>query len=590
MLSEKSSAISNISRCSRTARNVAILAIFSANLVGLPAYGRESAPLQPHPYVRGTHQTTVFGTVKGSEANAGKVLLWQGVPYAKAPTGNKRWKNPEAPEVRNETFDASAASQDCLQFSGGKISGQEDCLNLDIYRPNTATRNLPVLLHIHGGNNQTGSSKEFDATRFVLSANAVVVSIKYRLGLLGFNNLPALKTGNAREDSGNYTLLDISESLKWVKQNIAAFGGNPGNITVSGFSAGGRDVMAMLISPIFAGQFQKAISFSGGMTVADSGDSTRLIAKAIAPLVVEDKLKNTEEEAYHWLLTSEPAVRNYLYALSGERLAKLMTNAGIRMAVFPHLYNDGTVLPKDGFATNRFNSVPLIMFTASQEFSSFAKRDREFSSLKDAELLGNPEKYRQYQFANHYGSKFYGLFNAQESAEKMIGKYKSPIYTVDFRWGTNPEAAGEQMAKLYGAFHGIWTPFLTGINTGFSRNFPDSFNDPGARDLSEKFVRYVSNFLWTGNPNGQGLPQWKAWTSARKGPTQLILDADLKRAKISMSSERVRYEDIIEEMEKDVSIPKADKDRLIRDVLGGRWFSRKLDLHYGNTGTWVQID
>jgi para-nitrobenzyl esterase len=577
----KSSAISQLARMG------VILAISSSGFYGHLANARE---IHLQPYAKGVVQETAYGKVKGAEVNGGKALLWQGIPYAKAPSGQKRWKSPESPGIWNNTFDATRTPQVCLQFVGGKILGSEDCLNLDIYRPNSDAKNLPVLVHIHGGNNQTGTSKEFNAENFVVSANAIVVSINYRLGVLGFNSQPALKSGNPAEDSGNYTLLDISESLTWVKKNIASFGGNPDNITVSGFSAGGRDVMAMLISPIFSGQFHKAISLSGGMTVADSGDSTRLIAKAIAPLVVEDKVKGTEEEAYHWLLTSEPAVKDYLNTLSGSRLAKLMTNAGIRMVVFPHLFNDGTVLPYDGFETKRYNAVPLMMVTGSQEFSLFARRDKEFSGLKDAELIGNAEKYKQYQFANNYGSQLYGLFNAQESAEKMIGKYKAPIYTVDIDWGNNPNAVGDVMAKLYGSFHGIWIPLLTGKNGGLAASFPNSFSDPGAKDLSAKFVGYVSNFLWTGNPNGKGLTPWTPWTSAKNGPTQLLLNADLERAKILMSKERVRYEDVLREMDADTTIPKADKERLIRNVLSGRWFSRKLDLHYGNQNPWVQVD
>jgi para-nitrobenzyl esterase len=118
-----------------------------------------------------------------------------------------------------------------MQLSGGKIKGSEDCLNLDISRPNSAAINLPILVYIHGGCNQNGTSA-INVQQFVVNAQAIVVSIEYRLGFLGFNNLPALRRGNASEASGNYTLLDISKSLDWIKENIVYFGGNPNNITV----------------------------------------------------------------------------------------------------------------------------------------------------------------------------------------------------------------------------------------------------------------------------------------------------------------------------------------------------------------------
>ena len=221
-----------------------------------------------------------------------------------------------------------------IQLSGSDIIGSEDCLNLDIYRPNTDETNLPVLLFIHGGNNQTGTSSEIDARKLAVNANCIVVSINYRLGALGFNSLPALKTGDINEDSGNYTLLDIAKSLDWINENIEAFGGNPNNITASGFSAGDRDIMAMLISPIFEGKFQKAIAFSGGMTISDPEESAQIIAKAIAPLVIEDNVKETEEDAYNWLLTDDTEVKYYLYSLF---LTDTVTGFG---ASYPEAFNN----------------------------------------------------------------------------------------------------------------------------------------------------------------------------------------------------------------------------------------------------------
>ena len=134
-----------------------------------------------------------------------------------------------------------------MQLSGEEVTGTEDCLNLDIYSTKNAEK-LPVLVFLHGGNNQTGNTKEIIGSDMVVKNDMVFVSVNYRLGLLGFNCLPALQTEAG--STGNYALLDIAKSLDWVKDNIAEFGGDPENITISGFSAGGRDVMAMLLSLI----------------------------------------------------------------------------------------------------------------------------------------------------------------------------------------------------------------------------------------------------------------------------------------------------------------------------------------------------
>ncbi|MFV0335822.1 MAG: carboxylesterase family protein [Tropicimonas sp.] len=540
-------------------------------------------------YTMGVLEATGYGEVSGVEINNGQTLYWQGIPYAKPPVGALRWKAPEPPEPWTGVLDATGEAPLCPQMSADGAVGAEDCLTLDIFRPNTEEVGLPVLVYIHGGNNQGGTSREINAEALAISANAVVVSLNYRLGLLGFNALPALETGNPLEDSGNYTLLDFARALDWLKENAAAFGGDGTNITISGFSAGGRDVMAMLISPVFAGKFQKAISFSGGMTLAEDEASARLIAEAIAPLAVADGVRTSEEEATQWLLSTAPEVREYLYGLPAERLAGLMTNAGIRMAVFPHLYNDGAVLPAEGYTTTAYNSVPLMMMTSSTEFSLFARGSSGFGTLDDTQLLADTGTLAEYEFAIGYGSDLYGLFNAEESAEKMFANYHAPIYTVWIAWGGDETIVGERMAKLYGSFHGVWVPFVTARTTGFSTVFPEAFDNPGAQDLTAQVGGYVANFLRTGNPNGDGLVDWKAWDSATTGPTQLILDADSEKALIRMSEERTKYDDVLAAIEADTSIPQEQKQRVITEVLDGRWFSYGLDQHFNNRNPWVGV-
>lgn len=527
------------------------------------------------------------GEIKGSLINEDQTLVWNGVPYAAAPVGELRWRAPQDHEDWEGTFDATQDGNIGIQVSGGEVIGEEDCLNLDIYRPNTDETNLPILVYIHGGNNQTGNSKEFPLEKLAVSANCMVISLNYRLGCLGFNSLPALKTGDPLEDSGNYTMLDFVKALDWIAENAESLGADPDNITVSGFSAGGRDVMAMLISPIFEGKFQKAISFSGGMTVADVQDSQNVTAKAIAPLVVEDGVKTSEEEAIAWLLsedeTQKEEVREYLYGVDAGRLAGIMTNAGIRMSVFPHLFADGTVLPEEGFETAEYNEVPLIMLTGSTEFSIFALGDPYFADAGD---LVEGEKSAEYQFAVGYGSELYGLFNAEESAVKMIDKYDAPIYTCDIDFGTDEEIVGKQQANLIGASHGVFIPFLAGVAAGSAAGDGSAYEYAGPQELTEAFQSYIENFLWTGDPNGEGLVTWEAWTGAEEGPSQLILNADKEHAQISMSYERTSYDEILDRMEADESISEEAKSQIISEVLNGRWFSAGLDERFGNANLW----
>lgn len=213
------------------------------------------------------------GEVMGRKDDTTSTIEWLGVPYAEEPVGELRWKAPQPVEKWEGSFDATKTGSPFIQISKGEVIGSEGALNLDVVRPDNTEADLPVLVFLHGGNNQTGHAQEIKGNGFVNDLNAVYVSVNYRLGALGFNPLDALKTGSDEENSGNYTLLDIAAALDWVEENIEVFGGDKDNVTLAGFSAGGRDVMATLISPLFKDKYDKAISFSGGMTLADETDS-----------------------------------------------------------------------------------------------------------------------------------------------------------------------------------------------------------------------------------------------------------------------------------------------------------------------------
>ena len=224
--------------------------------------------------------TTESGAVQGRSENG--VNSWFNVPYGHS----ERYEAPTTPVAWQGTRDATVPGQGDIQLDSSKSTvnapvtkGFENDLTLDIYRSKTTHKKLPVLVYIHGGNNQSGLSTELSGASFVKRHNAIFVSINYRLGGLGFNPLPALKTGTKAENSGNFALLDMHQSFKWLHDNISQFGGDPDNITAAGFSAGGRDVMAMLISPIFKNDFKQAIVFSGGMTTSSPEDAQQIFLK-----------------------------------------------------------------------------------------------------------------------------------------------------------------------------------------------------------------------------------------------------------------------------------------------------------------------
>lgn len=535
---------------------------------------------------------TKYGALKGFAKD--EALHWYGVPYALAPVGSLRWK---APQHLHPWQDVLKATESKSATQIGKVNGKPTLLGseagavtLDITRPDTAETNLPVLFYIHGGNNQTGKSAALPATALAKETNAVIVSINHRLGLLGFNALPALRHGTAEENSGNFGLLDIRAALEWVKENAEAFGGNPENITISGSSAGGRDVMAMLIAPSFAGKYQKAISFSGGMTTADPAASAHVEARHLAPLVVQKGLQPDEEAAVKWLETDNKAVRDFLYGLTDEEVAASFGGAAIRMSAFPHLFADGTVLPKEGFDTKTYYQVPILMVNGDREFSIFCKGSKPFNTLTSSQLMADTTLLPQYKFAEKYGSQMYGYFNGEESAVRMLDKYAAPIYTCLIHWGDDPKLCGEEYATIYGAYHCMTTSLMTHILTNAAMQYPALYASPSCKNVSALLNSYYKNFLWSGNPNGKDLngkelPKWAPWKDL-KGTTQLIVDADATRAWGKMSKEHTSYKAILDEMYADQSIDHQAKKIMIQTVLNGRWFSTALDARYQNKNLW----
>lgn len=520
---------------------------------------------------------TQYGPVQGKAQ--GSHLVWYGIPYAAAPVGDARWRAPQEPAGWTDPLDCTAPAPAAYQVSSAPI-GTEDCLRLDVYSVPSA-QGRPVLVYLHGGNNQTGDSLALPGGDLVENDGCVFVSLNYRLGLFGFNSLPAL----CPEDggTGNFALLDIAKALDWVRENISAFGGDPANITLSGFSAGGRNVMACLTSPLFAGRFQKAISFSGGITFSDPDAAARQIAAALAPLAVEDGRFADENAAFAGLLTPDAAVREWLCSVEPSRIASRMPHAALRMSVFPHLYADDAVLPKAGFAAGTLHEVPLLLLTGSTEFSACALYDGWFAS-EAAQNYTAAERSAAKRFASRYGSAFYRRFNAEASAETVAPRSGAPVYCCQVEYGSDNSRT--PLPPL-GSFHGIFVPMLSREN---SFNAYADFTAAGYQAMAKQFNAYLENFLACGDPNGRqgdsasSLPLWPAWTpDARQ---TLVLDADASTAYPAVKDVSVSDAALLAAMDADTTLPADLKTAVICNVLNGRWFSGPIDQHDGNGSLW----
>ena len=320
------------------------------------------------------------GLLEGIFCPEHHALCWLGIPYAAPPVGPLRWRAPQDPQLWEGVRKADTFGPVSVQKQNGAVIGSEDCLYLNVFRPDREGT-LPVFFFLHGGNNQTDSGQLMDGPLMADALGAVVVTVNLRLGSLGWLNIKAIRTGDPLEDSGNFGLLDIRKALGWVHENIAAFGGDAGNLTVCGYSSGSRDLLCMLISPLFRGTFSRAITFSGGFTTTDPEVGARISTRALAQLVVEDGIAPSLEEAIAWLDSAAPQVREYLMGVKASRFGPLMAGAAIRMAVFPHLFADGVTIPKDGFAALRrgdYFQVPMMVLSGGHEFTANANGDPAF--------------------------------------------------------------------------------------------------------------------------------------------------------------------------------------------------------------------
>src|SRR6185295_15863847 len=289
---------------------------------------------------------TADGPVVGPELRG--VYRFLGIPYAKPPIGELRWRPPQPVAkwtgVRTATkFGPTCAQVTTLGPFAGPPNSNEDCLYLNVFTSDTKAK-LPVLVWFHGGGYFDGASNDYDAAKLVTRGKLVVVTMNYRLNLFGFMAHPAIDAeGHA---FGNYGIMDMQAALKWVQRNIAAFGGDPGNVTLGGQSAGSTSTAAAMISPASAGLFHRAIFQSGGYSP--------FVPKSVA----EDKGKKFAAAAgcttgdIAKCLRALPAAKIEALAGSASEINPLITNPMV----------DGTVIPEqeiDLIQAGDFNKVPV---------------------------------------------------------------------------------------------------------------------------------------------------------------------------------------------------------------------------------------
>jgi len=486
------------------------------------------------------------GTLRG--AIAGSAIAFRGIPYARPPVGELRWQPPQPPLPWQGVREALQPGSACTQRTSGlapfiapmakaygsafeqpSIKSSEDCLYLDVWVPEwPVKRALPVMVWLHGGSNTVGSGTQSTYDGVSLTRHGVLlVTLNYRLGVMGFFSHPDLSAESPHHSSGNYGLLDQLAALSWVRQNIAQFGGDPDNVTLFGESAGAIDAAQLMASPLAAGLFKRVISESGP---AFGSGQTSSQAEAFGSAVSALAPGNSQ---------STPLEK--LRALSATEVEALVLKAKEHFpADITAATADGWVLPmspQQAFLTGSIQKVDFLIGFNGRELSAFrlsaaaaAKSSGGQSSVTDSGGLSKfVEAARPYfggwtkpAIAIYFGrillNKNAGLDGA---ANDLIGA--CPIGAMAsltnasgqrvFVYRFDRSIPGKGEAEL-GAFHSLEVPYVFGsLRDREWQWLPSTADDASLSDLLQT---YWTNFAKTSNPNASGLPNWPAWSDEEK--------------------------------------------------------------------------
>ncbi|MEA3224288.1 MAG: carboxylesterase family protein [Thermodesulfobacteriota bacterium] len=523
---------------------------------------------------------TMYGEVEGIEADA-NTWAWLGIPYAKPPVGELRWKAPQDPEPWDGVRGCTEFCSECSQPAMGRtwvpldyIIGSEDCLYLNIWRPQSDETGLPVYFWIHGGSNNFGTVKDYNGAGIAGRLNMVVVVIQYRLGPLGWFTHPALRSGeNAYEDSGNFGTLDTVKALEWVKNNIAFFGGDPNNVTIAGESAGAHNVTNLLIAPLAAGLFHRAISESGGMSTIPVGTGVKMANDTIEMLLIADgTAANKFWAALYRITMTDAEIEEYLRGKPAEDIINAQINKKAGSMDVHSAYEDGAVVPGSvisAIESGDYNKVPIVLGSNEYEVKSFLPLVGHVMEIKtssnytwfdlykvldpdDPLTFENvmPAQYDRdlYEACGYYGSRNWKAEYVDSIARKLKEKQDN-VYAYLFKWG-GPGSGPQPFDFIFGAGHAMEIPFFWGSDESlFGYSFTEE-NRPGRQALQDAMMTYMAQFARDGDPNEAGLPVWEQWSNNEGEPKAIVFDATLEDANIGMMSEEVTEEGVLEEVKK----------------------------------------
>jgi para-nitrobenzyl esterase len=460
---------------------------------------------------------TARGAVSGVALPDG-ITVFRGIRYAQAPTGDLRWKPPIAPPDWKGVYVAAEFGPACMQSTSASTSiyadtlpqVSEDCLFLNVWKPVHAS-NAPVIVWIHGGalRGMSGSQGLDDGSQLARKG-VIVVTLNYRLGIFGYLALPQLTAESTHHSSGNYGLLDQIAALQWVRENIARFGGDPGNITVAGESAGALSTIELMASPLARGLFQKAITQSGYMV--SNMELTR------------PSYGQPSAEAFGEYVVKQVGTTDLTALRSMD--AKTLMEKSYAGGFDPQANIDGWVLPQqivECFDRGNQARVPVIVGFNAGEVRSLRFFLPPLPKTK-AEYVAMVRK-----IYGDLADKFLELYPATNIEEGALAAGRDAFYgwsavrlaRAQTRMGVpaylyffNHDYPAEVALHLE-AFHASELPYEFGVigsNDKLPKNWPKPPDNAQERALSEAVMSYFTGFARTGHPVAQGEPAWKPYS------------------------------------------------------------------------------
>ena len=522
-------------------------------IVGAASLAAVSGALAQGPAL-GTTVATAQGSVRGAEAAPG-VKVFKGIPFAAAPVGALRFREAQPAQPWSGVLDGTKWGNTCIQPPAptrpigvnqatdmpDSPAISEDCLNLNVWTPaKSAGEKLPVMVWFYGGAyNEGGGSMPFaDGTRLA-EKGVIVISLNYRVGALGFLSHPELTATSPNHASGNQALSDSIAALKWVQQNVAAFGGDPHNVTIFGQSAGACITAALTGSPVAEGLFQRAISQSGawaGLTASKMQSREAMEQRSVTAL---------EALGVHNLAE--------LQALPAEKLATVR-NQGIII--------DGWIVPEDlskTFAEGRQNKVDVLLGSNANEGGSFGGfgppvtlatwqggAAQRWGTLSDTGMAAYPaatDDEAKVAATRPFTDGIAWFMHHYADTQAKLGK---SAYLYQFA-RVPASAPGKTNG---GPSHAAELAYMFGT-LGTVREVPDN-SDPAvvsqsAPDvkLADQMMTYWTNFARTGNPNGAGLPNWPQVNQMQRNQA-MILDVDSKPGQTMTTAQVALYDALFE--------------------------------------------